>query len=143
MKFDLSKNSPYRIHVWPKLWFCAGAGASIAALLIKFIQNPDIALIAACLACLAAGAVLGFLYARLLQNKVLSNRQYLSCTRPSVVVWVLIIFCTVFAGAELSWPLLLCVLMLGYSAGFFWRYLPRAIEIRDEMVERMNRSQKS
>ena len=139
MEFDMKKGSPFRVNVYPKIWLWIGIGASAICLIFKMILHPDPALIAAGLACLALGVFLGRLYANVLLKKVTSKSQYMGCRRPAAVVWVLIIICTLLSRAAFSWAFLLCFLMIGYSAGFFWFYLPHYIEISNQIVESQNR----
>ena len=139
MEFDMKKGSPFRVNVYPKIWFWIAIGASAVCMLVKLILHPDLLTALASVAALAAGAVAGALYAKMLVRKITSKKQYLGCRTPSLVVWVLVLFCVVFTSAELSWAFLLSILMLGYSAGYFWFYLPRYIEINNEIAESRSR----
>lgn len=139
MQIDMKKGSPFRTEKYPMIWFWAGVAASALCVAVKLILHFSPLLLLASVAVLAAGLVLGALYARMLRTKVTEKKQYLSGRTPSVVVWVLILICTVFTTAQISLPFLLCLLMLGYSAGYFYFYLPRMIEINKEIYESINR----
>ena len=127
MKPDMSKGSPFRIHVYPKIWYWSAVAVSAILIIVKVASAFFPVLLLCTVASLGFGMMIGITYSRYFVRKITEKRQFLSSRTTSAVVWGLVLVCLLFTPASLGWPFLLSVVMIGYSAGYFYFYLPRMI----------------
>ena len=140
MKIDMKKDSPFRMEVYPKILFGVGVAVSAIIVAISLLLHPDIRVILLSLAVLAAGIAVGFLYVAMLVKKVPSKRAFLTQKAPSAIVWILILICILFTDAAIHWAFQAEMFILGYSIGYFIRFLPRMIEINREILASRSRT---
>lgn len=131
----MKKKSEFYVERLPRILYAVGTALSVIFLAVNLFIRPRAAFIAISIALFVVGLVLGAVYIWFVSKKVTSRRNYIDINSSMRVSWIVCLVCVGLSAFQLTWLYYLTVLLCGMFVAFFFKYLPRYIQITSEIAK--------